>query len=114
MISNVISTLFSAPILAAAAATGEKVPAGFVVLMGMGTVFVGLICIVVLCTVMSRLCRLGQKREPQTPPAAPAANAPAAPAPAAPQEVTAAVSAALAEAMGTEVEAIRITSVKRI
>ncbi len=47
--------------------------------------------------------------------APPEPPAPAAPeTPAAPPEVTAAVAAALAEAMGTEVEGIRIASVKRL
>ena len=34
-----------------------EVSNAFVVAMGIGVVFVGLICIVVLCMVMSRLCR---------------------------------------------------------
>ena len=50
----------------------------FVCLMGMGTVFFGLICIVALCCLMSAVCRRTERRKAA--PAAPAAPAPAAPA----------------------------------
>ncbi len=84
----------------------------FVVLMGVGTVFVGLICIILLVTLMGWICRKLEK---------PASAAPAAPA-AVPQrqaaanggEVLAAISAAIAEELGTDVSAIRITSIKRV
>ena len=89
----------------------------FVVLMGMGTVFFGLICIIVLSTLMSKICQsLGGK-------AADAAPAPAE-APAAPavqnapiqnrQAMIAAISAAIAEELGTDVSAIRIRSLKHV
>lgn len=50
-----------------------EVSNAFVVAMGMGVVFVGLICIVVLCMVMSRLCRPVGKKVPAEAPAASAA-----------------------------------------
>lgn len=50
-----------------------EVSNAFVVAMGIGVVFVGLICIVVLCMVMSRLCRPGGKKVPAEAPAASAA-----------------------------------------
>ena len=53
-------------------------PSAFVSLMGMGTVFFGLICIVALCCLMS------------------------------------AVSAALAEELGTDISGIRILSLKKL
>ena len=91
----------------------------FVVLMGMGTVFFGLVCIIVLSTIMSAICRrLGGK---------PTAEAPA-PAPAEPvaapavqntpiqnrQAMIAAISAAIAEDLGADVSAIRIRSLKHV
>ena len=88
---------------------------GFVVLMGMGTVFVGLICIVILCLVVGLFCRIGTKKETAPTPAV----IPAAPksddlSPEKRREVIAAVSAALAEEMGTDISAIRIHSFKKI
>ncbi len=85
----------------------------FVVCMGVGTVFFGLICIVILCKIMSLFCGMSEKK----------ANAEVAEKPdvaAAPQpiqnrqEIIAAVSAALAEELGTDVSAIRILSFKKI
>lgn len=85
----------------------------FVCLMGMGTVFIGLVCLVFLVTLMSAVCRKLKKAD-----AAPAAAA--APV-AAPQldsgkkaALLAAITAAIAEDMGTDVSAIRITSIKKV
>ncbi len=80
----------------------------FVVLMGLGTVFAGLLCIILLVTLMSWVCNrtTGAK-------AAPKAVAPSAPA-AAPAAMMAAVAAAIAEDMGTDVSAIRIVSMKKV
>ena len=83
----------------------------FVCLMGLCTVFVGLICIIVLVSVMSNVVRRTDAKH-----AAPAIPAPAA-APAASAvtpELVAAVAAAIAEDMGTDVSAIRIVSMKKI
>ena len=81
----------------------------FVCLMGMGTVFFGLICLIVLTTVMGKI--VGGRP-------APAAPAPVAAAPAAPegnrQEIAAAVAAAIAEELGTDVTGIRILSMKKL
>ena len=83
------------------------------VLLGIGTVFAGLVVI----TLLVMLLRLfaGNKQEASAPAAVPAA-------PAAPQrteianrqEFVAAVSAVLAEELGTDVSAIRIHSIKKI
>ena len=54
-----------------------EVSNAFVVAMGIGVVFVGLICIVVLCMVMSRLCRPGGRKEPAAAAAAAAVSKPA-------------------------------------
>ena len=84
---------------------------GFVVLMGIGTVFFGLICIIVLSYVMSAICRVNGK-QPVT------AGAAAAPAQidSIPnrQAMIAAVSAAIAEDLGTDLTGIRILSVKKL
>lgn len=90
-------------------------PNTFVVVMGIGTVFFGLICIIILSSLMSAVCtRLG-KKSPAVPAAAPAV--PAAPAPSVipnRQALIAAVSAAVAEDMGTDPAGIRILSVKKL
>ena len=83
----------------------------FVVLMGMGTVFFGLICLIVLTSIMGRI--LGREAAPAVA-AAPAAPAVAAPAEPNRQEVVAAVSAAIAEELGTDITGIRILSLKKI
>ena len=81
----------------------------FVCLMGMGTVFFGLICLIVLTTLLGRVC--GQKQQ-----SAPAAVSPAPAAVSAgdQQELIAAVSAATAEELGTDITGIRILSVKKL
>ena len=82
----------------------------FVCLMGMGTVFFGLICLIVLTTLLGRVC--GQKQ--QAAPAAVAVPAPAAAPVVNQQEMIAAVSAAIAEELGTDITGIRILSVKKL
>ena len=78
----------------------------FVCLMGMGTVFFGLICLIVLTTIMGKI--VGGR------------PAPAAPAPVAAaqegnrQAIAAAVSAAIAEELGTSITGIRIVSMKKL
>lgn len=85
-------------------------PSLFVCLMGMGTVFFGLICLIVLTTVMGKI--VGGHAAPAAAPAA----IPAAPAAAEPnrQELVAAVSAAIAEELGTDITGIRIVSMKKL
>ena len=90
----------------------------FVCLMGMGTVFFGLICLIVLTMIMGKI--VGGRAVPAVAAPAPAAAAPAAPAatPGAPegnrQEIAAAVAAAIAEELGTDVTGIRILSMKKL
>lgn len=84
----------------------------FVCLMGMGTVFFGLICLIVLTSLMGRITGHSEAT-------APAAAAPAnfaAPAASEPnrQELIAAVSAAIAEELGTDITGIRILSIKKV
>jgi len=83
----------------------------FVVLMGMGTVFFGLICLIVLTSIMGRI--LGREAAPAVS-AAPAAPVAAAPVEPNRQELVAAVSAAIAEELGTDITGIRILSLKKV
>ena len=85
----------------------------FVCLMGMGTVFVGLFCLVLLVSAMSALLRKTKDNQP--------AAAPLTAAPVQPQmdnskkgELMAAIAAAIAEDMGTDISAVRIVSIKKV
>lgn len=83
----------------------------FVVLMGIGTVFFGLICLIFLSSLMSWICRKTAKAQPaavKAPEAAAAAPIPDR------QAMIAAIAAAIAEDLGTDVSGIRILSVKKI
>lgn len=87
----------------------------FVVLMGLGTVFAGLLCIILLVFLMSWVCN--RTAAPAAPKAA-SAPAPtgvaAVPASTVTPSMIAAIAAAIAEDMGTDVSAIRIVSVKKV
>jgi sodium pump decarboxylase gamma subunit len=88
-------------------------PNYFVVLMGIGTVFFGLICIILLCYIMSAICRSMEKNAPAAPAAVSAAPAPVQ-VPGDRQAMIAAISVAIAEELGTDPAGIRILSVKKI
>ena len=105
---NILTTL-----LTASAGQAEEPDVALVVAMGIGIVFIGLISLIVVCKITSYFCGLGNKTE--------AVEAPkAAPTPVATTEIPdrkqfiAAVSAVIAEELGTDVSAIRIRSVKKI
>ena len=83
----------------------------FVCLMGMGTVFFGLICLIVLTTIMGKI--VGGHAAPAVSAPAPAVSAPAA-SEGSRQEIAAAVSAAIAEELGTSITGIRIVSMKKL
>ena len=83
----------------------------FVTLMGIGTVFFGLICIIFLTMAMGAILKGKEK--------APAAAAAAAPAPAPkPQgmqpEIVAAITAALSEEVGISSRSMNIVNIKKI
>lgn len=93
----------------------------YVIVLGIGTVFVGLVCIIILCKILGVCCKLLAKNNaadsstsaPVVTPAAPAA----APAPAVipnRRETVAAIAAAIAEDLGKDVSAIRIVSIEKI
>ena len=80
----------------------------FVCLMGMGTVFFGLVCLILLTTIMGRIC--GTKK-PFSEAIAPAPSGAAEPNRG---ELVAAISAAIAEELGTDITGIRILSIKKV
>lgn len=88
---------------------------GFVVLMGLATVFIGLICIIIVCKIMSFFVRLFDKKPAATAPVAPVQNtAPKSAEIPNREEFVAAVSAAIAENLGKDVSGIRILSIKKL
>ena len=87
----------------------------FVVLMGMGTVFFGLVCIVLLIMIMGKIIGVAK---PDAEPVKSAAPAPAAPVSApkaaeADPALIAIISAALAEELGTDVSNVVVTSITK-
>ncbi|MBE6984979.1 MAG: hypothetical protein E7434_05110 [Ruminococcaceae bacterium] len=81
----------------------------FVVVMGLGTVFVVLILIIGLCCLLGMLCRERKDEPAQSAPAAQAeATIPNR------AELVAALSAAVAEYSGTDASALRIVSIKKL
>ena len=85
----------------------------FVCLMGMGTVFFGLICLIVLTMLMGKI--VGGMAPAPAPAPVKAGPAPAASAPEPNrQELVAAVSAAIAEELGTDITGVRILSMKKL
>ncbi len=88
----------------------ENIPNWLVIVMGIGTVFVGLICIIIICKIMS-LFFIKKTTAPEV-------KAPTAPVKTQVienrQEIIAAVTAAIAEEMGTEVNALRVISFKKV
>lgn len=85
-----------------------------VVGMGLGVVFFGLICLILVCHVISFFARMGAKPEAAKPAAAVAAAAPAAEAIPNRPELVAAISVAVAKEMGTDPKALRIVSLKKL
>ena len=87
----------------------------FVCLMGMGTVFFGLIAIIVLVSIMSGIVTKTEKAmsKPEAVKSVPAQAPEALNSGNVTPELIAAVSAAIAEEMGTDVNAIRIVSLKK-
>lgn len=87
----------------------------YVVALGVGIVFIGLICIIILCKIMSAVCMLAEKKNaPVVDTIVSSATAPQKQPVENRQEIIAAVSAAVAEELGTDISAIRILSFKKI
>ncbi len=87
----------------------------FVCLLGIGTVFIGLICLILLCKIIGLLTAKGNKPAAKTETAVNTAPAVAVTQTIENrQEIIAAVSAAIAEELGTDISALRIISFKKI
>ena len=88
----------------------------FVTLMGIGTVFFGLICIIILTMLMGTALKSTGEPTPAPAAAAPKAAAPAAPAvnTAKEQEILAAVIAAVTDDLGPSASRMQITSINKI
>ena len=84
----------------------------FVVIMGLGTVFIGLISIIVICLIMGALCKTFIKENKAEPvkAVAPVSQVPVENK----QEIIAACCAAVAEELGTDVSGIKVVSFKRV
>ncbi len=102
--------------IAAEAAKAAELSNAMVVGLGLGTVFVVLIALILLCYIMSAVCKALKKEDKVSKesapivPAASAANAPIANK----QEVLAACCAVIAEELGTEANNIKVLSFKRV
>lgn len=83
-----------------------------VCLLGLGTVFCGLICIIALCKVIGWVCSLKKPSETTVQTAAPVSTSSAE----IPnrRETVAAISAAIAEETGSDISAIRILKIERL
>ncbi len=84
---------------------------GFVCAMGMGIVFIGLVCIVFITWLMGLACGKGKQKSESAPAPAPAPDTQVIENK---QEILAAVSAAVAEELGRDISAIRILSFKKL
>ncbi len=92
-------------------------------IIGMGTVFLGLILLIYISYLMSFICKLLSKPEAESKPEVSAAQMPrkkpaSVPAQATPiankQELVAGICAVIAEELGTDVSNIRVTSFKKL
>ena len=87
----------------------------FVCLMGMGTVFIGLICIILICVIMGLIFKIFGKSSETTAAKAPVAVPASANQPIQDkQKLVAAACVAIAEELGTDVSNIRVVSFKRV
>lgn len=108
---NLLSIMDGSRTLSTGFSIGEM---GQVVVLGVGIVFFGLVCIVLLCSIMSAIMKAFEKPKAEDSSAAVPATVSANQPIENKQELIAVVSAVIAEDMGTDIEAIRIKSIKRI
>ncbi len=85
----------------------------FVVCMGIGVVFFGLLCIVILTSIMGAICKTNSQKQTDVKKTITSAPVVSETIPNR-QEMIAAVSAAIAEELGTDISAIRVHSFKKI
>ena len=87
----------------------------FVCLLGIGTVFFGLVCLILLCKIIGLLTAKSNTSTKNEITASPKATvSPVNQTIENRQEIIAAVSAAIAEELGTDISALRIISFKKI
>ncbi len=93
---------------------GDKLGLWQVCVIGLGIVFIGLICLIIICSVMALFFK-GKKAEEKKQPSA-AANVSGSSKPDIKnrQEFVAAVSAAIAEYSGNDINRMRIVSIKKL
>ena len=86
----------------------------FVLLLGMGTVFFGLFCLILLTKLMSKVLGEGKEAAAQVVPAAAIPAKAATPDVADRKAFDAAIAAAIATYMGSEPQGLRIRSIKKV
>ena len=87
---------------------------GLAIGIGLGTVFAGLIGLILICYIMSSLVKALAKKETPAPAQAPKQSTPVAATIPNKGEFAAAIACAIAEDLGTDVTGIRIKSIKKI
>lgn len=97
-------------LIAAAVNNASDIPAWFVVCMGIGTVFVGLVFIILICQFVSLFFKNGKSENSATLPK----KTESAMSDEERGKVIAAVCAAAAEDMGTDISALRVVSFKKL
>ena len=96
--------------------TATSIPDLMVVTLGFGMVFIGLVIIILLCVIIGAILSTNKMADVKTASTTSAVATTPAVNTEIPnrQEFVAAVSAAIAEEMGTDVSAIRIMSIKKV
>ena len=97
--------LQSATLLSASA---SEIPNWFAVVMGIGTVFVGLLSIIIICLITGAVCGTAKSKKSIPKPAVISDNIKDR------REIIAAVCAVCAEDMGTDVNSLRVVSFKKL
>ena len=87
---------------------------GYVVLIGVGTVFIGLVCIILLLQLMHLIVSKFSKKTSEVETGSVPTSSASSDVIENREEIIAAISAAVAEELGTDVSAIRILSFKKI
>ncbi len=97
-------------------AAAQELPSWFVVCMGLGTVFVGLIAIIIIISITSKILSLLIKDQVKLPVKQQASAPTAVSEETIPnrEEFVAAVAAAIAEDLGTDISKIQILSIKKL
>ena len=85
-----------------------------VVVIGVGTVFVGLVALVLICSILSAVCKALFKDKPESQSKSAPAVATKNAAIENKQEILAGVCAVIAEELGTDVNNLKVTSFKRV